>query len=165
MTSDNASNNQTMMKEFARLITKHTGMPFDWQDRWIRCVHASNYVLEFSYSVHFRCLAHVINLATQAMINSFSSAKYYDPYDPDAHIPKDRDELGLIRATAVKVSNRRFSGHYVIEVSQRLGAPASAKSYFSRFNATVGVHHRACSHSICPFVGLQHIIYSKPDWL
>ncbi|KIJ41258.1 hypothetical protein M422DRAFT_108576, partial [Sphaerobolus stellatus SS14] len=74
VTSDNASNNTTMMKELARLIEKHTGKEFEWQDRWIRC------------------LAHVINLATQAIIKAFSSAKYYDPYNPDAHIPTERDE-------------------------------------------------------------------------
>ena len=54
------------------------------------------------------CLAHVINLATQALIKGHSKAKYYNPATPDEHIPDVdaylRDEVGLIRAIAVKVS-------------------------------------------------------------
>jgi hypothetical protein len=54
------------------------------------------------------CLAHVINLATQALIKGHSKAKYYSPANPDEHIPDVdaylRDEVGLIRAIAVKVS-------------------------------------------------------------
>ena len=55
-----------------------------------------------------RCLAHVINLATQALIKGHSKAKYYSPAKPDEHIPDVdaflRDEVGLVRAIAVKVS-------------------------------------------------------------
>lgn len=54
-----------------------------------------------------RCLAHIINLATQALISTRSKAKYYDPNAEDSHVPNsepgaDRDEVGLIRAIAVK---------------------------------------------------------------
>lgn len=53
-------------------------------------------------------MAHVINLATQALIKGYSKAKYYSPAKPDEHIPDvdavERDEVGLIRAIAVKVS-------------------------------------------------------------
>lgn len=59
--------------------------------------------LLYSYS----CLAHIINLATQAMISTHSKAKYYNPAMPDEHLPDStgpyRDEVGLIRAVAVKV--------------------------------------------------------------
>jgi hypothetical protein len=55
-----------------------------------------------------RCLAHIINLATQALISTKSKTKYYNPHDIDEHVPEttgsDRDELGLVRAIVVKVS-------------------------------------------------------------
>ena len=54
-------------------------------------------------------MAHIINLATQALITARSKAKYYDPQDEEGHIPNldvvDRDELGLVRAISVKVRN------------------------------------------------------------
>jgi hypothetical protein len=55
-----------------------------------------------------RCLAHVINLATQALLAAHSSAKHYDPAKPTDHEPDVdgyfRDEIGLVRAIVVKVS-------------------------------------------------------------
>ena len=55
----------------------------------------------------YRCLAHIINLATQALISTRSKAKYYSADAEDAHIPDlaatDRDETGLVRAICVKV--------------------------------------------------------------
>jgi hypothetical protein len=53
-------------------------------------------------------LAHVINFATQALIKAYTKAKHFSPEKPDEHIPDvdalERDEVGLIRAIAVKVS-------------------------------------------------------------
>ena len=56
-----------------------------------------------------RCLAHVINLAAQALISTYSSASHFDPsaqhdYDPNDVDGKERDEIGLIWAITVKVS-------------------------------------------------------------
>lgn len=55
-----------------------------------------------------RCLAHVINLATQALLSAHSSAKHYDPAKPSDHEPDVDvflcDEIGLVRAIVVKVS-------------------------------------------------------------
>jgi len=52
------------------------------------------------------CLAHIINLATQALIATRSKAKYYSAADEEAHIPDltahERDEVGLVRAISVK---------------------------------------------------------------
>lgn len=57
--------------------------------------------------LHRRCLAHIINLATQVLISTRSKAKYYNPHNIDEHTPDvdalERDELGLIRAISVKV--------------------------------------------------------------
>ena len=55
-----------------------------------------------------RCLAHIINLATQALIATYSKTPHFEPGDPDAHEPEletlARDEVGLVRALAVKVN-------------------------------------------------------------
>jgi hypothetical protein len=45
----------------------------------------------------------VINLATQALISNYSKSLHFDPKNPDAHFPTDRDEVGLVRAIIVKV--------------------------------------------------------------
>lgn len=59
------------------------------------------------FDIRFRCLAHVINLATQALIKTHTKSKHYNPANPEDHMPStlghDRDEVGLIRAIAVKV--------------------------------------------------------------
>ena len=56
----------------------------------------------------FRCLAHIINLATQALLSAHSSAKHYDPAKPTDHEPDVDiflcDEIGLIQAIVIKVS-------------------------------------------------------------
>ena len=55
------------------------------------------------------CLAHVINLATQALIAVYSKTPHFDPANPEEHLkvaqedPTHRDEVGLVRAIAVKV--------------------------------------------------------------
>jgi hypothetical protein len=49
------------------------------------------------------CLAHVINLATQQLLSSYSKSPHFDPDKPNAHIPTTRDEVGLVRAIVVKV--------------------------------------------------------------
>ena len=55
-----------------------------------------------------RCLAHIINLATQAVISTRTKSKYYTGDPADDHIPEDRDdterdEIGLIQAICIKV--------------------------------------------------------------
>lgn len=53
-----------------------------------------------------RCLAHIINLATQALISLRSKAKYYDSNAEESHVPDltatERDEVGLVRSICVK---------------------------------------------------------------
>ena len=57
------------------------------------------------------CLAHVINLATQALISTYSKTPHFDPATPEDHLniagdqSSARDEVGLVRAIAVKVYN------------------------------------------------------------
>lgn len=60
------------------------------------------------YVFLWRCLAHIINLATQAILKAHSSSKHYDPNEPSAHEPNVddvfRDEIGLVRSIVVKVT-------------------------------------------------------------
>lgn len=64
-----------------------------------------------TWSTVHRCLAHIINLATQALIATRSKAKYYNPHDledpEDEWVDIERDEVGLVRKICVKV------GHYI----------------------------------------------------
>jgi hypothetical protein len=95
VTCDNASNNNTMLEHLEKLINSHkshTGMK-----KWLH------------RDYHIRCLAHIINLATQAVLKAHSMAKHYNPAEPDAHEPDVeaylRDEIGLIRAIVVKAQS------------------------------------------------------------
>jgi hypothetical protein len=60
-----------------------------------------------TYTVRTRCLAHIINLATQALISTHSKSKHYDPAEPDADLTVDngRDVVGLVRAISVKAAH------------------------------------------------------------
>jgi hypothetical protein len=53
------------------------------------------------------CLAHVINLATQAVLSTYSKTKFFNPEKPEEHDPDlsavERDVVGLVRAITVKV--------------------------------------------------------------
>jgi len=72
---------------------------------------AQNQVSHPTVSAHYdsityhlpSCLAHVINLATQTLISSYSKAPHYSPHDPKSHELSTRDEIGLIRSICVKV--------------------------------------------------------------
>lgn len=80
-----------MLQEFAKHIHTRTGKLFDPKANRIRC------------------LAHIINLATQALINTHSKAKHYNPEEPDTDLVSDSgghdhcDVVGLVRAICVKV--------------------------------------------------------------
>jgi hypothetical protein len=111
-----------------------------------------------------RCLAHIINLATQAVISTYSKSKHYDPADPEADLtgPRmehGRDEVGLVRAICVKVCS--FPG---VSSSARLDLVCcrrvhqqSANSYLSIFKNAKGSKPHISSCSTCPFVGHQRM--------
>ena len=101
------------------------------------------------------CLAHVINLATQALIGSYSKAPHYDPKDPEAHIPADRDEVGLVRSIVVKVrlpsTNPDCSDTMVrngrLQRERKCGRPSRPRQASS---------HCSCCW-ICAFDGHRHL--------
>ena len=56
-----------------------------------------------------RCLKHIINLTTQALLDMYLKSGHYDPAEPDVNLHVtptgwQRDEVGLIRSIYVKVS-------------------------------------------------------------
>ena len=98
-----------MLEEFASCYEIKTGNTFDTKRRHIR------YVRRFLLWQHTdfpiassRCLAHIINLATQAVIATRSKAKYYNGNPADDLLPEnlgtdERDEIGIVRAICIKV--------------------------------------------------------------
>jgi hypothetical protein len=110
-----------MCTEFAYLLNAHpsrSGMKH-WNARLYRLWYvALTFDAELTLKPLFfmnRCLAHTINLATQAVIKTYSSSKHYNPSKPGEHEPDTatvdhegepivRDEIGIARAIAVKVS-------------------------------------------------------------
>lgn len=94
ITCDNASNNDTMLRHFATRLNRRRRRQNqkEWSEK----------------HNHIRCLAHIINLATQALLSAYSKAKHYDPatadkYEEDVEsVTLLRDVVGLIRAIVVK---------------------------------------------------------------
>lgn len=102
-----------MLTEFAGQLSDKANVTFDVETNRIRYV--LNLLITRQDLTLFSCLAHIIHLATQAVISTHSKSKHYDPQNPDAHLPlpiisgalgdpNRRDEIGLVRAIAVKVS-------------------------------------------------------------
>ena len=101
ITCDNASNNTTMMKELAARLEAATAREYIWEKRKIKSV--SSLSRSYQLLTNNSCLVHVINLATQMLISTYSKSPHFDPKKPEAHIPTSRDEVGLVRAIVVKV--------------------------------------------------------------
>jgi hypothetical protein len=85
ITCDNASNNSTMMKELAARLKTSTGKTYDWKKRKIKFVGSLTHSLQLLTNNTGSCLAHVINLATQMLISTYSKSPHFDPNQPDAH--------------------------------------------------------------------------------
>jgi hypothetical protein len=81
-----------MMVCFAERVEEATGKVYDYKMRRVRCI------------------AHIVNLATQALIAAHTKSKHYNPERPDEDltIGFDRDEVGLVRSITVKVCKPLF---------------------------------------------------------
>jgi len=88
-----------MLQEMATRIKASSGKKYHWRKRRIKYVWFIFGSLLLMTAIS--CLAHVINLATQALIATYSKSPYFDPKNPDAHVPTSRDEVGLVRAIVV----------------------------------------------------------------
>ncbi|KAK7017665.1 ribonuclease H-like domain-containing protein [Favolaschia claudopus] len=136
VTCDNASNNGTMLKEFARQIYLATNETWDPIERRINC------------------LAHVINLATQKLISTHSNSLHFNSHEPDAHIPDTvtgpgilRDEIGLVRAIAVKERSSAKRKELFRTIQLRTHPDVAAKQMILdmkvRWSSTYHMLHRA----------------------
>ncbi|OBZ65234.1 putative AC transposase [Grifola frondosa] len=118
-------------------IEKKTGKVFNYKNR----------------RINRSCLAHVINLAMQALIATYSKTPHFDPEKPEAHLNVSsgayRDEVRLIRAIAVKErsSSKRK------EIFRRIQVKAGAKKVTQllidmrvRWSSTYLMLHRAESN-------------------
>ena len=101
ITCDNASNNLTMMNKLAMWLKNSTGKIYYWRKQKIKFVCSLTCV--FQLLMNDSCLAHVINLATQLLISTYSKSPHFDPTHPNAHVPTSCDEVGLVRSIVVKV--------------------------------------------------------------
>ena len=95
-----------MLQEFAKHMWLQERKIFDPIADRIRWVFIC-YFLQLFHTKVFdnRCLAHIINLATQAFIMMHSKSRHYNPADPDADLIGDnvgRDAVGLVRAICVR---------------------------------------------------------------
>ena len=96
-----------MLQEFVRCYELKMGFAFNVQHRHIRYVYIIYSVLVLNCCSR-RCLAHIINLAMQALISTCSKSKYYSGDLNDDNLLEDSgasecDEIGLVRAICVKV--------------------------------------------------------------
>ena len=85
---------------FADMVQQATGKELDATKR---------HYLETGSDAHLfkRCLVHIINLATQAVISRYSKSKYFNPKNPNDDLMSPTtyhpNEVGLIRTIAVKL--------------------------------------------------------------
>ncbi|KAL1939290.1 hypothetical protein VTO73DRAFT_10093 [Trametes versicolor] len=86
---DNAKNNGTMLAHFAQCMEEATGMLYDEIDQYVQS------------------LPHIINLATQAVLDAYSKTPHYDPHALDIELVNQhgarRDVIGLVWCISVKM--------------------------------------------------------------
>ena len=95
----------TMMVKFVKQIEHATGKPFNGK----RChVSVSNIFILYgpALTLSIRCLAHIVNLATQAFLGAHSKLKAYDPKSPNnkliAKWGAQQDEVRVVWTIMVK---------------------------------------------------------------
>lgn len=128
-----------MMIEFAFHISQRTNRPYNAEKNRIRLV-TDSLILESSHLMSCSCLAHIVNLATQALLSSYSTSKHYDPKNPNDHLPpatasadSPRDVVGLVRAITVKVHNLSSFVHRAYRNARSAPLPnANSSSKMSR---------------------------------
>ena len=114
ITCDNATNNDAMMVEFASRLETRTTMPYGARANRVQYAMCLLSIAVCHNTLLCSCLAHIINLMTQALLTNFSRSLHYDPQHPDRHLPPDvgpdslavpnsRDVVGLVRMITVKV--------------------------------------------------------------
>ena len=156
-----------MMEEFAKRYRQKSGKSFNVKRGHIRWVWIGILSYLFCDSTHCRCLAHIINIAMQALISTRSKARYYNPHVLNEHEPDtngtdatDRDEIGLIRAIVVKV-NLFFIFHGSSLMIWRNGHHLNIKNYSKLFNGKVALYYLSSSYLTWRFGGVQLMLWSS----
>ncbi len=62
-------------------------------------------------------------------MRTYSKTPHYDPLNPNAHIPTDRDEVGIIQAITVKVCFIHSSGLVSIDTMQEGSSSACHEKF------------------------------------
>ncbi|KAG6914574.1 hypothetical protein DXG01_016566 [Tephrocybe rancida] len=116
-TMPNASNNETMIVHFSRHIEKLTKKPFDHHQC---CV---------------RYLAHIVNLATQALISTHSKSKVYNPMKPNKELFADEGDEGL-----PKMVEQHDEIGLICLISVKEQSSAKRKEVFHKLQREAGMH-------------------------
>ena len=89
---------------------------------WNTATLGLSWAFDFMWCTHtfsFICLAHIINLATQAVITTHSKAKYYDGSGQDDNKPPEdlgateHNEIGIVCAICIKDHRSWFQSHRI----------------------------------------------------
>ncbi|KAI6120054.1 hypothetical protein EV401DRAFT_1887831 [Pisolithus croceorrhizus] len=116
---NNALNSDMMMQEFAEHLTSNTGATFNPKNH---CV--------------CHCMAHIINLSTQAFLAAHSKSKHFGPTAPETELLVavqdgiDHNEVGLVCAIVVKL------WYYLHHLTHRSDLQQSVKNYSATFKPT-----------------------------
>lgn len=76
-----------MMEQFQRCVETKCNQTFIADQRRIRYVRHCLLCGKVYRPRCIRCLAHIVNLATQAVIKATSAAPLYNLHEPESHIP------------------------------------------------------------------------------
>lgn len=144
-----------MIRELAARLTAATGKTYSWKKRKIKSVDSRTGL--FQSLTTDSCLAHVINLATQMLISTYSKSPHFDPKEPDAHVPTTRDEVGLVRAIVVKVWIIYLARWWHSSLSFRNAHLQNEKKCGRPFKPRWIIPHRFNSFSTWRCSGHQHI--------
>ncbi|KZS86732.1 hypothetical protein SISNIDRAFT_491693 [Sistotremastrum niveocremeum HHB9708] len=117
----------------------------------------------------FRCMAHVIDLATQALLKSRSKAPHYNPYDTDAHLPEGdaerRDDIGLVCAISVKERLLSQRKELFPDIRNTMHEIPSTSATANKTTSTAGAVCNSASigsSSTCPYVGERACHFFHP---
>jgi hypothetical protein len=100
----------------------------------------------FSGTHGLAAASHVINLATQALIGTYSKSPHFDPKCPEDHVPVDQDEVGLIRSIVVKErsSAKTKEMWHTIQIKADVKQPMQLVLYIKvRWSSTYMMLHHA----------------------
>ncbi|KZT35173.1 hypothetical protein SISSUDRAFT_1064717 [Sistotremastrum suecicum HHB10207 ss-3] len=121
-------------------------------------------------------MAHVIDLATQALLKSRSKAPHHNQYDTDAHLPEgdaeSRDDIGLVCAISVKerlLSQRkelfpdiRNTMHEIPSTSATANKTTSTAGAVCN-SASIGSSSTClCKERVTSFIQILHIRETDP---